>query len=76
MGPITLYLDDVLEQQMNQLIEQQKQPAHLWLADAIQQKLNNGWSSDVMQLAGSWDDFPSVETLRENSEQNIEREAL
>ena len=75
MGQITFYLDDELEQQMNRMIAQEKQVKNTWLAEAIEQRLNNGWRTETRELVGAWKDVSSVDSYRHEG-RDIERETL
>lgn len=73
MAQIVLTLDvDVLEQVLHQAKAENLSSAS-WLDKLIKQrvgmlnKLNNvdtQWSSDVQELAGAWQDFPTLEDIR------------
>ena len=39
-------------------------------------KVNNQWSSGVHELAGAWQDFPSLEDIRYSTSQDTPREPL
>ncbi len=73
MAQIVLTLDDeVLEQVLHQA-KAENLSSTSWLDKLIKQrvgmlnqpnKANNQWSSDVKELAGAWQDFPSLEDIR------------
>lgn len=61
MGQITFYLDDELEQQLHHIVAQENRQMHHWLKEAVQQKLNNGWKTETLDLAGSWSDMKNMD---------------
>lgn len=73
MAQIVLTLDDaVLEQVLHQAKAENLSSAS-WLDKLIKQRVgmlnqpnqvNSYWSSDVQELAGAWQDFPSLEEIR------------
>lgn len=79
MAQIVLTLDDeVLEQVLHQAKAENLSSAS-WLDKLIKQrvgmlnqsnKVNNQWSSDVQELAGAWQDFPSLEDIRHSNSKN------
>ena len=47
-----------------------------WIADAIREKLMNEWPTNVRELAGSWEDFPTPEQICETKQRDVTRDAL
>lgn len=76
MAQITFELDEGLEQQFYQLLAQEQLSVSNWVKKMIRQHSNTGWSNDVVALAGSWDDFPSLEEIRSPVGEVIPREVL
>ena len=76
MGQVTIYLEDEIE---NKMVEA-AQSAHLskskWIAQLIKEKVDSQWPLSVQEAAGSWNDFPSAEELRENIGKDTKRETL
>ncbi len=76
MGQVTIYLEDEIE---NKMVEA-AQSAHLskskWIAQVIKEKVDSQWPLSVQEAAGSWNDFPSAEELRENIGKDTKRETL
>ena len=85
MAQIVLTLDDeVLEQVLHQA-KAENLSSTSWLDKLIKQrvgmlnqpnKVNNQWSSDVQELAGAWQDFPTLEDIRHSMSQDEPREPL
>ena len=76
MGQVTIYLEDEIE---NKMVEA-AQSAHLskskWIAKLIEEKVDSEWPLSVKEAAGTWDDFPSAEELRDNVGKDAQREKL
>jgi len=76
MGQVTIYLEDEIE---NKMVEA-AQSAHLskskWIAKLIEEKVDSEWPLSVKEAAGTWDDFPSAEELRDNVGKDAKREKL
>lgn len=76
MGQVTIYLEDEIE---NKMVEA-AQSAHLskskWIAQVIKEKVDSQWPLSVQEAAGSWNDFPTIEELRENIGKDAKRETL
>ena len=85
MAQIVLTLDDaVLEQVLHQAKAENLSSAS-WLDKLIKQRVgmlnqpnqvNSYWSSDVQELAGAWQDFPTLEDIRYSTSQDTPRETL
>ena len=85
MAQIVLTLDDeVLEQVLHQAKAENLSSA-IWLDKLIKQRvgmlnkpnnINNQWSSDVQELAGAWQDFPTLEDIRHSPSQDTPKEPL
>lgn len=76
MGQVTIYLDDETERKMIANARVMKLSKSKWIAGVIQEKLVSQWPDTVRELAGSWDDFPSLEELRAGANADAERETL
>ena len=85
MAQIVLTLDDeVLEQVLHQAKAENLQSTS-WLDKLIKQrvgmlnqpnKVNSHWSSEVHELVGAWQDFPTLEDIRYSTSQDTPREPL
>ena len=85
MAQIVLTLDDeVLEKVLHQA-KAENLSSTSWLDKLIKQrvgmfnqpnKFNSHWSSDVQELAGAWQDFPTLEEIRRSTSQDTPREPL
>ena len=85
MAQIVLTLDDeVLEQVLHQA-KAENLSSSSWLDKLIKQrvgmlnqpnKVNSHWSSEVHELVGAWQDFPTLEDIRYSTSQDTPREPL
>jgi len=76
MGQVTIYLDDEIEKRMKANAKAMKLSKSKWIANVIREKLVDEWPPNVRELAGSWEDFPTSEEIRETGQRDITREAL
>ncbi len=74
MGQVTIYLEDEIETRMIKAAESAHLSKSKWIARLIHEKVANEWPQSVKDIAGSWDDFPSIEDIRKNSEVDVKRE--
>ena len=85
MAQIVLTLDDeVLEKVLHQA-KAENLSSTSWLDKLIKQrvgmlnqpnKVNSHWSSEVHELVGAWQDFPTLEDIRYSTSQDTPREPL
>lgn len=47
-----------------------------WIANVIREKLVDECPANVSELAGSWEDSPTLEEIREVEQRDVTREAL
>jgi hypothetical protein len=76
MGQVTIYLDDELEKRMTANAKAMKLSKSKWIADVIREKLVDEWPANVRELAGSWEDFPTLDEVRETQQHDVTREPL
>ena len=76
MGQVTIYLDDEIEKRMTADAKAMKLSKSKWIANVIREKLVDEWPANVRELAGSWEDFPTLEEIRDTGQRDISREAL
>ena len=76
MGQVTIYLDDDVEKSMKARAKAMKLSISKWIADAIREKLTHECPANVRELAGSWEDFPTLEEIRETKKRDAAREVL
>lgn len=76
MGQVTIYLENGLEKKIKKTAKAMNISISKCIASMLEQKIANEWSPDVKAMAGSWTDFPELDTLRKEDAADAEREAL
>ncbi len=76
MGQVTIYLEENIEQKMVDAAKSAHLSKSKWIAKLIQDKVANEWPQSVVELAGSWEDFPTINDIRKNEGKDADREAL
>lgn len=76
MGQVTIYLDDENERRLKSAAKAAGMPVSRWVASLVQEKTRTEWPESVKQLAGSWTDFPDLDTLRGKPIPDTRREPL
>ena len=76
MGQVTIYLDDEIEHKMTEAAKSAHLSKSKWIAKLIQEKVANEWPQSVVDLAGSWEDFPGIEEIRRYSGKDSNREPI
>ena len=76
MGQVTIYLDAELEARVKASAKAMNISLSKWIANLIAEKTSEEWPDSVRRLAGSWQDFPELEEIREETAKDAEREAF
>lgn len=76
MGQVTIYLEDEIEKKMNAAVRSAQVSKSKWIAQLIKEKVINDWPQSVVDMAGSWDDFPAIDDIREIQGADSPRETL
>lgn len=76
MGQVTIYLDKETEEKMRAFVKSKRLSQSKWIATLIHEKLQTEWPDSVIALSGAWEDFPSVEEIREGMGQDSSREQV
>ncbi len=67
MGQVTIYLEDEIENKMIKAAESAHLSKSKWIARLIKEQVADEWPQSIVDFAGSWNDFPTIEELRKNS---------
>ncbi len=46
------------------------------VADLIRKKIAREWPEGVIRLAGAWNDFPTLDEIRQGQPEDVPRESL
>lgn len=76
MAQVTIYIPNDLESQVKDMAASLNISISKFISNILEQKVQNEWSSSSRELAGSWGDFPTLEEIRSNQGQDVEREAF
>ncbi len=76
MGQVTIYLDEERERRMRLAASDAGQPVSRWVAALIDEKTRSEWPQAVVELAGQFQDFPTLDELRADQSADMQREPL
>ena len=48
----------------------------MWIAKLTKEKLVTEWPQSIAEIAGSWNNFPTIEEIRSNTGKDTEREII
>lgn len=74
MGQVTIYLEEEVETKIIKAAESANLSKSEWIAQLIQEKIAREWPQSVVDMAGSWNDFPEADELRANQGQDAARD--
>jgi hypothetical protein len=76
MSQVTIYLDDDTEKRARAAADASGASLSKWISGVIREKTATTWPQQVLDLAGSWPDFPLAEELRQGQKVDNRRERL
>lgn len=76
MGQVTIYLEEEVEQKMVAAAKSAHLSKSKWIAQLIQEKVANEWPASVIEMPGSWSDFPDLNEIRSSQGKDIKRQDL
>jgi hypothetical protein len=76
MGQVTIYLDAETEKKMINIVKKSGISKSKWIAALIKEKTADTWPDHIIELAGAWKDFPTVEDIRSGMGNDAQRELL
>jgi len=74
MGQVTIYLEDEIEHKMVKAAESAHLSKSKWIAKVIQEKVANEWPQSIINVAGTWEEFPDIEDIRGDIGKDSKRE--
>ena len=74
MKQLLLEIDDITEAKINAAAKTAGLSTQQWLQQIIDEKIVTTWPNSIKALAGTWQDAPLAEALREAEGQDIVRE--
>jgi len=66
MSQLTIYLDEETEKKVKKAAEASGVSRSKWIRDLIRRHTSKEWPRNIVELSGSWPDFPDAEELRED----------
>jgi len=76
MAQVTIYLPDVIEKKARRAAKARHMPLSRWIADQLSGSLDDKWPQEVLDAAGAFPDFPSLEQIRKGYGKDARRESL
>jgi hypothetical protein len=76
MSQITIYLEPDLAQRMREAAEAEGISQSKWIARLVEERLDDMWPPEVLSLAGSMPDFPSLEEIRAFEGEDLPRDSF
>ena len=76
MAQVTIYIPNDLESKIKAMSSSLNISISKFISTVLEQKVQNEWTSDSKKLAGSWNDFPTLEEIRANQAEDIQRETF
>jgi len=74
MAQVTIYIPNDLESQIKAMASSLNISISKFISTLLEQKVQNEWSYSSRKLAGSWDDFPTLQEIRANQGKDAQRE--
>ena len=74
MSRVTIYLDDDTEKRARAAADASGDSLSRWISGVIREKTATTWPQHILNLAGSWPDFPLAEELRKGQKGDNRRE--
>lgn len=74
MAQVTIYMNNELEEKVKDIASTLNLSISKFISTILEKNLKNSWNENTHQLVGSWNDFPTLEEIRENQGKDIERE--
>jgi hypothetical protein len=64
MAQITIYLPDTIENKARKAAKAKGKSVSRWIADQVVRTLQDTWPRGVIDAAGAFPDFPSLDEIR------------
>jgi hypothetical protein len=76
MAQLTIYLPDDVENKARKVAKAKGKSVSRWIADQVVHSLEDTWPKGVLDAAGAFRDFPSLEEIRKGYGRDASREPL
>ncbi len=76
MPQLNLYVDETTHDRIRRAAKAAGMSLSKWVATVVTEKTADQWPDDVLALAGTWKDFPSLDEIRAGSVADAAREVI
>ncbi len=76
MTQVTIYIANELESQVKAMATSLNISIGKFISTTLEQKMQNEWSHSSRKLAGSWNDFPTLQEIRDSEGKDVPRETF
>jgi hypothetical protein len=76
MAQLTIYLPDEIESRARKAAKAKGESVSRWVADQVVHSLADTWPKAVLDAAGAFPEFPSLDEIRAGYGQDIRRESM
>ena len=76
MGQVTIYLENEVQKKVTDMAKDAGYSLSKWISLLLKKEINTQWPQSIQDLAGAWNDFPSLEEIRSNMGKDVPREIL
>ena len=76
MSQITIYIDSTLEAKVKNMAAATGLSVSKFISNILEKDMADTWSSETMQLGGTWSDFPTLEEIRDTEAKELPRETF
>ena len=76
MGQVTIYLEKDIEQKIKRAAKKAGCSLSKWFSNLAGKEVSTNWPKDIAEMAGTWNDFPSLKEIRSSEGKDLPRESL
>ena len=76
MPQLNLYVDESTHARIRRAAKAAGMSLSKWVAGVVTEKTANQWPPEVLALAGTWKDFPSLDEIRAGAQPDAPRETF
>ena len=73
---LNFYVDETTHDRVRHAAKAAGMSLSRWVATVVTEKTADQWSDDVLALAGTWKDFPSLDEIRASGGADAPRELV
>ena len=74
MAQVTIYMPNDLETEIKAMASSLNVSISKFISTILERKVQSEWNNRSRELAGSWNDFPSLEEIRATVGKDVQRE--